>query len=653
MKKHLLALTLFGLFFALANATAQEMSEHQTPFITQQTPNEWKSVPSLVTPFSKAAQAPPLDLRGGAVPNGLQGFYDYQSNGMSPGWIRVNPENLNEIHMVYMRANDGSSFENISPSRRVGYSISTDGGKNWGLVEDVSGNDTRLGFPYLGLANLQGEGPVVPVVAAHGDPDGSGIRTMFFSRLGILGNGFIPVYEMPRPTAGGRESDDGAGVVWPSFATRTDNQLVQEVIGSLSEPGEKEAPLQVSSADFAQETAAWKDLGDSVLTATSGGRYVIARSVSGKLGIAYHQFFDRGADTIARINFAESTDNGQTWNIDTIFDEEIVEFENQNGDEDTLLAGVSLDFAYMGDDPHIVFQRSINGFFRTQRISHWSRSTNKIVDIAMTDLDFLRGIRIHHRDIYQPGGVMGISYPSISLGNDGKHIVVAFMAQGQEDHIDPDSLRLIASDEGFPYQRIWMVGSKDGGVSWGATHVLQDWAGDDTDSASCEYPSLNETCRVDLETGEVTIDMAFQARRFPGMYAFIVENTGDGTSARRGPINETFQYFQRTVLGPAMFNSSLSSVEDDVIADNGLGITSVPNPAQRVVEIQYWLEKSGNLSINIFNTLGQKVKSVLNQRTSVGDYTTTVDISDLESGLYHVVLTLDNAKKSTALTVLN
>ena len=601
MKKHLLTLTLFGLFLAWTGTTAQELVDRYDPSIATQIPNEWESVSSLYAALSKPAQGPPLNLRNGAVPNGLQGFYDYQSNGMSPGWIRVNPDNPDEIHMVYMRADDGSVFENISPSRRVGYTVSTDGGKTWNPVSDVSGTNLRLGFPYLGLADI-GSG-VAPLIATHGDPNNVGVQTLFYSGTGST---FAKIFEMPRLTAGGRDGDAGAGAIWPSFATHGDDPFVQEVIASLSfREGENAAPLQVSSADFNESSAEWANLGDSILTAVSGGRYVISRSPSGKLGIAYHQFANFGAGNTSLLNFTESTDNGETWStIEIIFNEETIEFENLNGDEDTLQLGTTLDFVYMGEDPHIVFERSINGLFRTERISHWSRSSNKITDIATTDLSVLRGIENHPRNTFQPGGAMSMSYPSISVGDDGKHIVVAFMSEGQTQNLE-----LVVSDANFGYQRIWMVGSQDGGETWGDPRVLQDWAGDESDSASCEYPSLNEICRVDTESGNVTVDMAFQARRFPGMYAFIINdidaNTPGDQPADRGPLSETFQYFQRSDLTPAWFGSA-SSVDDLVELNNGLNITSVPNPAQGVVELQYSLEKSGTLSIDIFNTLGQK-----------------------------------------------
>src|SRR5688572_31982151 len=49
-----------------------------------------------------------LRLRGGAVPTGLTGFYDYQSNGGSPGYIAVQRGTPEYIVTTYMSSPDGS-----------------------------------------------------------------------------------------------------------------------------------------------------------------------------------------------------------------------------------------------------------------------------------------------------------------------------------------------------------------------------------------------------------------------------------------------------------------------------------------------------------------------------------------------------------------
>ncbi len=652
MRKHSIILALSALLLSWSGANAQE-SETVDPM--PQVPNEYATFPSYVLPFAKgAAVAAPLALRNGAVSTGLVGFYDYQSNGMSPGWIVVNPDDPNEIHVAYMRSDDGSSSEAVGSSRRVGHSVSTDGGETWTPTTDVSGVGTRLGFPYIRLADI-GFDPR-PLIVAHGDPGGTtgdGIRSIFYTQTD---QGFINLYEMPRQTAGGMTGDANGGPIWPAFVPHASDEAVQEIIASISPATSQPAePLQVGSPDFNNPTTVpWRNLQDPFITRTSGGRYVIARAPSGKLGVVYHHFFDFGGDTIAIIRFTESTDEGATWS-----DPEIIVFQqedpnlgtNENGDIDTLTPGSSLDFAYMGEDPQVVFSATVNNLFRFQSIFHWSRSSGQIRQIASTDIDSVRGIVTHPINTWQPGGVMGLGYPSISIGDDGKHIVVAYMAQGQFSR--NDTLFPVASADGFLYHRIWMVGSKDGGQTWGSSNILQDWAGPETDSASAEYPSLNETCRViEGETDIVSISMAFQARRHPGMYAFLAQKPDNSGDANRGPIEETFQYYQQTDLTPEWFNSSLS-VDDPKERENGLSLYATPNPARGLVAFHYSLEKSGRVTIDIYDALGRKVRSVLDQHRALGNYTANLNISDLESGSYHVVLSANGAKKTSGLTVLH
>ena len=210
------------------SAIAQEQSPIHPPFVSQQIPNEAAPVLAADRPLSKAAQGAPLNLGNGAVPTGLQGWYDYQSNGGSPAWIRVDPNDPNNIHTVYMLSTDGSVFDQVGPTRRVGYSHSTDGGETWSPTLDVSDISLRLGFPHLQLADIGlGFGPLI---ATHGGPTGSPSQTMFFAGTG--GGSFSQLFTMELATASGRTGNEG-GVIWPAFVPHGDNEKVQEVIASL------------------------------------------------------------------------------------------------------------------------------------------------------------------------------------------------------------------------------------------------------------------------------------------------------------------------------------------------------------------------------------------------------------------------------------
>ena len=59
-----------------------------------------------------------------------------------------------------------------------------------------------------------------------------------------------------------------------------------------------------------------------------------------------------------------------------------------------------------------------------------------------------------------------------------------------------------------------------------------------------------------------------------------------------------------------------------------------PNPFNPSTSISYSLPKAGVVTLAIFNTLGQKVKEVVNGFQEVGNYTVSINASDLSSGNY-------------------
>ncbi len=59
-----------------------------------------------------------------------------------------------------------------------------------------------------------------------------------------------------------------------------------------------------------------------------------------------------------------------------------------------------------------------------------------------------------------------------------------------------------------------------------------------------------------------------------------------------------------------------------------------PNPFNPTTTIEYTLAKSGRVTINIFNVVGQKVKTVLNERQVHGTHKVAFDGSELSSGIY-------------------
>ncbi|MEO8209335.1 MAG: FG-GAP-like repeat-containing protein [bacterium] len=64
-------------------------------------------------------------------------------------------------------------------------------------------------------------------------------------------------------------------------------------------------------------------------------------------------------------------------------------------------------------------------------------------------------------------------------------------------------------------------------------------------------------------------------------------------------------------------------------------LTNFPNPFNPVTKIYFTVPKDGNVKITIYNSLGQKVKEILNEVKKVGIYTIDFDGNNFSSGIYY------------------
>jgi len=68
-----------------------------------------------------------------------------------------------------------------------------------------------------------------------------------------------------------------------------------------------------------------------------------------------------------------------------------------------------------------------------------------------------------------------------------------------------------------------------------------------------------------------------------------------------------------------------------------------PNPFNPITNINYAIPTEGNVTIKIFNILGQEVRLILNnEHHYAGDYTITFNAADLPSGIYFYLLQSGN-----------
>ena len=72
------------------------------------------------------------------------------------------------------------------------------------------------------------------------------------------------------------------------------------------------------------------------------------------------------------------------------------------------------------------------------------------------------------------------------------------------------------------------------------------------------------------------------------------------------------------------------------------GINNYPNPFNPTTEISYQIPKDGLVSLKVFDALGRKVRTLVNEYKSQGKYSVNFDAGNLSSGVYFYQLKTGN-----------
>jgi hypothetical protein len=99
----------------------------------------------------------------------------------------------------------------------------------------------------------------------------------------------------------------------------------------------------------------------------------------------------------------------------------------------------------------------------------------------------------------------------------------------------------------------------------------------------------------------------------------------------------------------ATFNDSSTGVNDEPkgLPESFILHQNYPNPFNPSTTIEFSISKRMNVNLTIYNTLGQKIETLVDREMGSGDHGVTWNASKYPSGTYFMSLTTDNGFKTT------
>ena len=96
---------------------------------------------------------------------------------------------------------------------------------------------------------------------------------------------------------------------------------------------------------------------------------------------------------------------------------------------------------------------------------------------------------------------------------------------------------------------------------------------------------------------------------------------------------------QSKTLAFILGDLSVSNESESVLPEQYILSQNYPNPFNPSTQIQYALPEATEVTLEVFNSVGQKVMELVNGQQSAGYHTATFDASGLSSGVYLYKLT--------------
>lgn len=537
-----------------------------------------------------------LENYPGSIP-GTSSFWDYQTNGSNLNGLYVSHDT---IIVAYPTVD---STDALGVTTRVAYYVySSDAGLTWSEPLMVQALPMRSGYPEV---YLYSSGGAPSVVISGRKYNASGSRGGVWADA-IFGLGSFTGTNVPEP---GRDY----------FGYYLGNNQYGGIYSSPNAGATSDSIIFVKY-NVVTNALSGKTLVVPPLTGiTLNVRYRMAANTSGTNLFA--MWYDNALGAYA-MRYKTSTDGGSTWgttnNLQVAFGFGGV----VNGDTCSPWFGIDAAFKPNTTSWGAVWSTlyptatgQSSGSSQGCKILFSSPGINggQPVEVAgKINMPIISNpLLFENRQALQVGSTP-VSHPSIAYSSDGSRIVCTFSAFQPGDSLN-----------GFTFQDIYMTYSDNGGTTWATPLNITN-----TPTWDEMYPELSETGNT-----PTSFKLKFQVTRGPGSSSFT-----DNAPVYR--VYNAYKVFNPQSVGIENIGTSVPSKFD--LKQN------YPNPFNPVTKIRFDVAKTSNITMKVFNIVGQEVAVLINNESvTAGTKEVTFNGSILPSGIYFYTLSNTEGFKET------